>query len=249
MWIYIIIGILQGIFEWVPISSEGIVALASQYLIKGVKPVDMAIFLHLGTLLAVLIYFRKDWKEVLLFRNKKLLYFLTLTTFVSLGVGFILYNLISTLFLGTLLLVLVGFGLIMTSFLHKTRENKEKETKSKLSFQNIAILSGLLQGLAVIPGLSRSGSTIFGLSLGKLSPQQILKLSYMMSAPVILASSAYLVLKNPVLITGWPALISSFVFGIGTLHILMKYSQKINFYKFTLFFGLLCLVGAVISIL
>ena len=59
---YIVLGILQGIFEWLPISSEGIVALLSQFLQKG-NPVDVALFLHLGTLLVVLIYrkFRQEF--------------------------------------------------------------------------------------------------------------------------------------------------------------------------------------------
>ena len=83
-------------------------------------------------------------------------------------------------------------------------------------------MAGFLQGLAVIPGLSRSGSTIFGLSLGKFDSAQILKISYMMSGPIVLASSAYLFLKNPVLVfEAWPSLISSFLVGLISLHFLI----------------------------
>ncbi|MCX6759322.1 MAG: hypothetical protein NT012_02050 [Candidatus Nealsonbacteria bacterium] len=51
---YAILGIIQGIFEWIPISSQGIVAIASQFLIKEVHPLEMALFLHLGTRLELL---------------------------------------------------------------------------------------------------------------------------------------------------------------------------------------------------
>ncbi len=50
---YIVLGIIQGIFEWIPVSSQGIVALASQFLIEDVHPVEVALFMHLGTFLAV----------------------------------------------------------------------------------------------------------------------------------------------------------------------------------------------------
>jgi len=242
MWDYILLGIIQGIFEWIPISSEGIVALVCQFLIQNINPIDMALFLHLGTLLAVLIYFRKDWKKVLTGRDSKLLYFLIISTLVSLAIGYPLYRL-ARLVIGNILLIIMGFGLLLTAYFHK----KTKKTFG-LSFNKLAIITGLLQGLAVIPGLSRSGSTIFGLSLGKTNPSEILKVSYMMSAPVVLVSSAYLFLENPVLLfNGWPSLIFSFLVGYLSLDVLMKLAQKINFFKFTLIFGLLCFLGVAIA--
>ena len=69
MLIYIFLEILQGILEWIPISSEGIIALISNFLIENVNPIDIALFSHIGTLFVILIYFRKDWKEVLMFKN------------------------------------------------------------------------------------------------------------------------------------------------------------------------------------
>ena len=90
MWDYITLGILQGLFEWVPVSSEGIVALASQFFVDGVNPIDTALFLHLGTLLAVLVYFRKDWAEILTLKNVDLFRFITIATIISLLVGLLL---------------------------------------------------------------------------------------------------------------------------------------------------------------
>ncbi len=238
-----VIGVLQGFFEWLPISSEGVVALTVQFLDIKSNPVDIALFAHFGTLLSALVYFRKDWKEVLTFKNKDLLKFLTIATFVSLLVGFFLYGVVRNFALGSGLLLIMGFGLLMTAFFHKSKR------KININLTQLALFSGFLQGLAVIPGLSRSGSTIFSLSLGRIKPSQILRISYMMSVPVILASSVYLGIKDFSLASEfWPSLVFSFIVGISTLHFLIKASQRIDFFKFALIFGILCLTGAFLEI-
>jgi len=239
MLIFLILGIIQGIFEWLPISSEGMVALFSQWLIKGANPIDVALFLHLGTLLAVLVYFFKDWKNLLLFKDLKLLKFLVITTFVSAIVGFLLYNLIITMSLGAGLLFLTGFGLLITAYFHK------KKKKLNIKDNWLAVIAGVLQGLAVIPGLSRSGATIFGLSLTKDEPKEILKLSYLMSGPVIFGSSIFLIIKSPSSLNAWPALITAFIVGLLSLKILFKISEKINFFKFALIFSIFCFIGGI----
>ena len=239
---YAILGILQGIFEWLPVSSQGIVALASKFLIEEFNPIDIALFLHIGTFFAVLIYFRKDWKEVAILKNPKLLRFLIITTIISLVIGYLLYKLVINIAVGNMFLVIMGFALLLTAYFQK------KGKKLEIGFNKLAIITGFLQGLAVIPGFSRSGATIFGLSLGKLSPSEILKISYMMSVPVVLASSSYFFLTNSGLIfAAWPALVFSFLVGLGSLHFLITIANKIDFSKFALIFGLLCLLGAIVG--
>ncbi len=241
---YIILGILQGIFEWIPVSSEGVVAIAGNFLIADINAVDLALFMHLGTIFSALYYFRKDWAEVLMFKNKKLFNFLLVTTAISLAIGFFVYQFARTMGVGSGLLVLTGFGLLITAFFHK------KKISPNLSYNKSAILAGIMQALAAIPGFSRSGSTIFALSLSKNSPHEILKLSYMMSVPVVFASSFYLYLQNPAkLYEGWPALIVSFVVGIFSLKLLMNIFKKINPFWFALSFSILCFLGAGISFL
>ncbi len=238
---YIVLGIIQGIFEWIPISSEGIVALASQSLFEELNPIDTALFLHLGTFLAVLVYFRKDWIEILSFKNRKLFRFLVITTIVSLVIGYPVYRLVRNIAVGNTLLLITGFALLVTAYFQK------KNKKLNISWNCLAALAGFLQGLAVIPGLSRSGSTIFGLSLGKLSPSKILKISYIISAPVVLISSVYLFIDNSNTFEAWPALISSFVVGLLTLYFLLRFIKRINFFKFALIFGLICILGGVLG--
>jgi len=72
---YFILGLLQGVFEWIPISSEGVVALAAKYLGAAQNPVDLALFLHAGTLLAALIYYRRDWMRILTLKDRPLIRF------------------------------------------------------------------------------------------------------------------------------------------------------------------------------
>lgn len=70
--VYILLGILQGFLEWIPLSSEGIIAFISENMIKGIHPIDLAIFLHLGSFFSVALYFREDWISILHFRNPDL---------------------------------------------------------------------------------------------------------------------------------------------------------------------------------
>ncbi len=240
---YIVLGIIQGVFEWIPISSEGVVALVSLFLGIIHNPVDLAIFLHAGTTLAVLIYFWRDWVDVVTLRNKGLLKFLVIATIVSLVVGFPVYKVVRNIAIGSGLLFLMGLALLITGVL------QSKRISFGFNLSKLAVVAGVLQGLASIPGLSRSGSTIFGLSLGELNPNQILKYSYMMSVPVIIVADVYLILQESSLaLDAWPALITSFVVGLVSLHLLLNLSRKVKFSVFAFAFGVLCILGALVSL-
>ncbi len=242
MWEYILLGIIQGIFEWIPISSEGVLTLASSFLVKDLNALDLAIFLHLGTLLAVLVYFYKDWIDLILIKDKEFFKFFIIVTIFSGSIGYIFYQISGSIIMGSGLLFLMGIGLLFTSFVQGNKIN------IGINKTYSAIIVGILQGLSAIPGVSRSGSTIFGLSLSEKDPETILKQSYLISVPVVLGSSLYLFIKNPSLISqGWIALLFSFVFGFISLKIILSWAKKINFSMFTLVFGIICLIGAIIS--
>jgi undecaprenyl-diphosphatase len=111
-----------------------------------------------------------------------------------------------------------------------------------------SVIVGLLQGISVIPGVSRSGSTIFGLSLKENDPSEILKKSYIISLPAVVASTGYIFINNPSISSfPWIALLSSFVFGIISLKVLLDFSKRVNFSKITMTFGILCLIGGIIE--
>ena len=244
MWDYILLGFLQGIFEWIPISSEGVVAIFSSYLIKDYNSVDLALFLHLGTVLAAIIYFWKDWINLAQFKDKEFLRFFIIVTFISGTLGFFVYKIARDVSMGSGLLALTGLGLLLTSWFQKTN------IKLKINKDVSSIIVGLLQAISAIPGVSRSGSTVFGLSLTENDPTEILKKSYMISVPVVIGSSLYLYLKDPVIASSsWIAVVFSFIFGIISLKLLLDFSKKINFSKFTLIFGILCLLGALFQFL
>lgn len=242
---YIIAGVLQGIFEWLPVSSEGVVSLFSDFSLEQANNVDFALFLHLGTVLAVMIYFWKEIRDLILFKDKKFIKFFIIVTLISGGLGFFVYKFASDLGGGPWLLFLMGCGLFLTSWFQK------KRIKIKMSENMLAIIVGLLQAITPIPGVSRSGATIFGLSLSEDNPEKILKTSYLISIPVVLGSNLYLYFKNPGMISQGVliALVFSFIFGMITLKLLMGFSQKINFSKFTFIFGVLCFLGVLVYLI
>lgn len=239
---HLILGLIQGIFEWIPISSEGILSLTSKYLLKVPNPIDLAIFLHLGTTFSAIFYFRKKWKDVILYRDKNLTKFLIISTIFSLFVGFFLYGLVKRMIIGTSLLFITGIGLLFTSFFQRKRKF------INLNITKSAIFCGILQALSVIPGLSRSGITVFGLSLSERNPEKILTYSYMMSVPTLLAGNFYLILKNPILVSkeNLFSFFVSFFTGLLFLKYLISLSRRFNFSRLTLIFGILCILGAVI---
>lgn len=242
MFFYFLLGILQGIFEWLPISSEGVVSLAGSFFLKDFNIVDFSLFLHLGTFFACVFYFWKDLKEILFFKNKELFRFLLISTIFSLIVGFPLYKLVKGIIFGNFLLIITGIGLLFTSYFNR------KRIGLRINFNRLAILAGIFQGLAIIPGFSRSGATVFALSFSKLNPEEILKISYLMSIPVVFVSSVYLYLENSqILFESWPAFLSSFLVGFLSLKVLISLSKKMNFSKFALFFALLCFLGAILN--
>lgn len=246
MFQYIILGVLQGIFEWLPISSEGVVSLVSNIFKIGVNAVDLSLFLHIGTLMAVIIYFWHDFIDLLMIKDKKFFKFFILVTIISLAVGFPVYKFARELNIGNGLLILMGFALIATAFFQK------QGRKFNLSDSQLALIVGLLQGFSAIPGLSRSGSTIFGLSLKENDPEKVLKTSFIISAPVVFASSAYLILfGDKVLFSSgaFVAIFFSFLVGLMSLKLLLGWAKKINFFWFALIFGLLCLAGGILAFL
>lgn len=242
MWEYFLLGALQGIFEWLPISSQGVMTIFSSFVDIEMSAIDFSLFLHSGTMLAVLIFFRKDWINLILLKDKELLRFFVIASIISLSLGFVLYKTIGNIALGSGLLFLIGFGLLLTSWFQK------KNIRLNISKDFNSIIVGLLQGLSVIPGVSRSGSTIFGLSLKGNDPSEILKKSYIISLPAVAASTGYIFLNNPTISSfPWIALLSSFIFGIISLKVLLDFSKKVNFSKLTMIFGILCIIGGIIE--
>ncbi len=247
---YIILGTIQGIAEWLPVSSEGLIVL----IVKNFRDVNIymavrtALFLHLGTFLAALVYFRKDVLNVIKIKDKKLFNFLLISTLISGIIGFILLkafvDLEKQLLLSSEMInLIIGLLLLITAYLQlkvKRQGNREIKDLDKKD----GLILGLVQGFSTLPGLSRSGLTVSSLLIRKFNSQDSLKLSFLMSLPVVLGGNIILNFKEFVfsfeLLIG---LISSFVFGLLTIDLLLKLARKINFGYFVLIFGFLIIIS------
>lgn len=260
----IILGIIQGVAEWLPVSSEGLIILAKTNLFHSQESIEtiirQALFLHFGTFLAALIYFRQDVRKLIktIFRFKsqpqdtqKLLSFLLMATIISGVLGLILIKILSHVTAqfntqGKIITLAVGCLLLGTAYLElKAKKNGYREIKD-LKITD-SILLGIVQGFAALPGLSRSGLTVSVLLLRKFDKSSALKMSFLMSLPIVLAGNILLNWNA----LAWSAeafagICFSFIFGLATIHLLLKLAEKINFGYFVLLFGILTIFSTII---
>ncbi|PIT85240.1 undecaprenyl-diphosphatase [Candidatus Micrarchaeota archaeon CG10_big_fil_rev_8_21_14_0_10_59_7] len=178
----IFLGALQGITEWLPVSSSAHLALAQHYF--GVSaPVAFDVMLHFGTLLAVLAYFRKD--IVRLASDIRYLWLIAVALIPTAIIGFAFKGFFESMFsqpatIAVALLITAVFLVVAERFSHESRK------------QGIlpAFVVGIAQGIAVAPGISRSGATIgAGMLLG-LKKEDAAKFSFLLAVPAILGASA-----------------------------------------------------------
>lgn len=261
----VVLGAIQGIAEWLPISSKAMVILARKTFFDHgtslTEDLRFALFLHIGTFLAALWYLRKEvftiGKTFFNYKketgqNKNLLHFVFITTLVSGFLGFIIYigmREFEDRFLvpKEFVMGLIGFFLLITSFLEFTKRRMGIRQMEDITVRD-GFWLGLVQGMAAFPGLSRSGSTVALLLFRRFLPETALRLSFLVSLPIVLVGNIALNYKeilhlDKTLIIG---LIFSFGFGLTTLHLLTKVAKWMHFGYFTLFFGVLSLVAAFI---
>lgn len=247
----LILGFLQGILEWLPVSSQGnLVVLAISLL--GLEPdyaLNLSVYLHMSTGFAALIYFREEVVKILrreTERDQKLFRFLLIVTIVTGIVGFPIFVFVRiTSFFGETLLALTGLALLATGFIQRHRVSNATCTYDMQNIQNELVL-GIVQGLSAIPGLSRSGVTTTALLLQGLSGVEAFRISFLMSIPAVFAATFGLVLVD-----GFPqidagiiiALMASFISAIVSIDFLLKMARKISFWKLCMILGLIALVA------
>lgn len=255
----LILGTIQGITEWLPISSEGVITLVSFNFFGATNLTDVihsALFLHLGTALAGLVYFKKEILKLLktLFNFKEaeieyqnFLKFLIISTTISGVIGFGFLQIIdsdSFVFPVQFLNLIIGIFLLITSILlfynkFKSGNREVASLKNKDSF-----VLGLVQSLAAFPGLSRSGLTVSTLLFSGFKGDDALRISFIMSLPLVIVGNIILNISefNFVISSLW-GLLASFGFGILTIHILLKIAKKVDFSYFVFVFAIL-MIGA-----
>ncbi len=202
----IILGLVQGLAEFLPISSSGHLALLQYFFgIDGEQVLPFAVLLHFGTLISVFIVYWKDiWELIIelgltikdLFTGRGLrlkerpvrkLGVMIIVATIPTGIIGVLFNSYFEKMYSSL--IAIGIGLIITGFIMFFAEKMGSAKKGieKMNFRN-AIFIGVLQGIAICPGISRSGSTLVGgLSTG-LDRAFAVKFAFLISIPSILGS-------------------------------------------------------------
>jgi undecaprenyl-diphosphatase len=211
----IIMGIIQGVTEFLPVSSSGHLALTEQVLSLNLKrSIAFDVLLHGGTLVVIIAYFRREVKSVILgfFKKdeegRKLILPLIMAVIATGTIAFLLKGIAEESF--SYPERVASFLIITGTLLLLTRFSKEKST-GEISLLS-AIIIGAVQGAAIFPGISRSGTTIgVGLFLG-LRRELAARFSFLISIPAI---SAALILELPQLTRAGndPSLFLPYLFG------------------------------------
>ena len=231
----IILSLIQGIAEFLPISSSGHLNLA-QYFFRITPSLTLDIFLNTATFLSVLFFFRKQIKYF--FENLK---FIIIASIPAALVGLLLKDQVNSIF--TNIKLLPFFFVLGSIFVFSTKFFNQKDIK--LNYKK-ALIIGIFQAIAILPGVSRAGATIFvGLLLG-LSPMQAFNFSFCLFIP---ASIGAIILSAKDLSTSGLlspeyllAFIVTFITGVIALGILKKVLISKKFWIFGIYTFILALV-------
>ena len=258
----IILGIIQGFIEWLPISSQGnlVLFMVSFLGIDKAEALSISVYLHTGTLISALIYFRKTFWTLLKAMPKysfrtlskkenRLITFLILSTLFTGIVGYPVFRLakIAAGF-GNLFFMLIGAALIFTGIVQRKAGNLGTRSINDITLMD-GLLLGVIQGLSAFPGVSRSGITISFLLFRKFDPESSLKISFLMSAPAVLVAEIGLNAMK-----GLPALgsvevilgcLASFIVGIISIDLLLRIVRKVNMWILCLVLGLITVISTI----
>jgi len=234
---YFILGFIQGLTEFLPVSSSGHLALAQQIYSDFTKEsLLIEITAHFGSLLAIGFYYRDNFFKALQdaspTQDFNKLFILFLSTLPA-GIAGLLYGFLFT-----------SFVLILTYLLSKAKKQKERGSESHEHWPSAggALFIGFAQALALLPGISRSGSTIAAGVLTGLKPKDSAFFSFCSVAPLILAATAlsgYKLLSHAERLTHSEnplnlgvLLVSSFFFGWLGLRLVVRFLEKDRFHLF-----------------
>ncbi len=250
----LILGLVQGLTEFLPISSSGHLVLFNHFLDVNLDNITFEVAVHVGTLFSVIIYFRNDLLNVIRdfikggeYRKVGWMLILAMVPTVIIGLGF--KDIIEGLFQSP---KFAAGGLIFTSAILFLAEKVKPGVKSltRANWLN-AIIIGTFQGLAIIPGISRSGSTISAGIFTNMERDAAARFSFLLSIPAILGA-ATLMIKDFTVIE--PGLIGAFIVGFFAslvsgylaIGILMRIIRKGKLYGFSIYTLVVGLTGLIL---
>ena len=253
----LVLGLLQGVLEWLPVSSQGNLVILAITLL-GLEPshaLSFSVYLHVGTGLAALVYFRREVARIVMRGSeddRRLFQFLVIATLLTGVVGFPIFAFVEMASLyGEALLALTGVALLATGLMQKGREGRDLPPPNGLGLKDGLIL-GVVQGLAVIPGLSRSGVTTTALLIKGFQGKAAFRLSFLMSIPASFAAAAGLALTEgipPIDVGILIALAASFIAALLSIDLLIKLARRTRFWKLCIALGLITLAAVLPSLI
>lgn len=231
----VILGLIQAAGEFLPISSSAHLALWPLVTGRPYQGLDYDVILHLGTLLAVLVYFRKDWFEIIkngLAKPKtkegNALWLLVIATIPAAALGLVFHDAVETTLRSPYLIV---FNLVVFACALMYADKKSVRKTAEFTLKT-ALIIGCAQCLALAPGVSRSGITITAALLLGFSRTESARISFLLSTPVI-AGASVLSLRNLSLADINTAFIAGFLTaalgGFLVIKFLMKFISKHSF--------------------
>jgi len=262
----IILGLVQAITEWVPLSSKTMGAIVYLQFFGGEpeKLISVLLYLHMGTLVAASLYFRKEIADIVrrlfaslhhveLLKKSKIGFLasaLVMTGIVGIPLLAIGLFLLPTLD-ASLVIIIVGAGLVATGFLLSTQHKHRWRDAESATWED-GLLVGAMQGISVLPGVSRAGTTTTGLIWRGFDAKNAFLLSFLLSIPTVFCAEVFLwgmqggVSAIPVG-EGLALAASSFVFGYLTIGALISLAQRINVSSLAFVFGIIMIAAGLIG--
>jgi len=258
----ILLGVLQGIFEWLPISSEGNLTLALTAMGRSPEEaVRYSLFLHVGTAVAATVYYRRDlwaiaegipsWRPGRAFSGDAAeTSFLGIATVASVAVAavaFLALEAAATALTGGAFVALIGVLLIATGLVQRVAEAGVVDPDRSPAPLD-GLLVGGLQGLAVLPGVSRSGVTTSALLLRGYDGEQSFRLSFLLSIPAAFGGGVLGIVGAEGIPAVSPleaaiALVATVLVGYATIGALMRVVREVAFWAVCVGLGGLAILG------
>ncbi len=248
----IILGVIQGITEFLPISSSGHLVIF-QYLFGQTEMLFYDILLHFATLIAVLVLFFRD--IINYFKNLKILFYIIVLSIPTGIIGLFIKRYLSFIYEYNNLL-LVGIFLAITGCILFLADKTKYDDSNLKPIERIklfdVLLIGIAQGIAALPGISRSGATLSVALILKIRREEAVKFIFISAIPVILAATLLEtkeLLENPYMSFNFQFLygmLSAFVFGLFALKFLINVLNKKKLIYFSYYCWMVGLFAAVL---
>ena len=259
---YILLGIIQGITEPIPVSSSGHIIIFKNIFNIKINDINFEIIINFASFLAILFLYRKKITRLIknffsyIIKNKydnkddfNYVILIIISTIPVCIIGFLLKDTIDKLSNN---IKLISIALLITSFsLYLIKDKDGYKTKKDISKKD-ALIIGIYQIFALFPGISRSGTTIFGSLKNNLNKEEAVNYSFMLYLPVSFASfilGLYDLFNTPNIIRLIPIYIISFIICIATTYISTKWFINIVKRKKLIYFSIYCFLLSIILFL